>query len=85
MQIEWHCSRSRETFAVLGFPKENFVDNGQARPQGGSVQEGSEEKWPYSSSLSIQRFGAELDANVQPRPDILSSRLYLIAIYTPTG
>lgn len=45
------------------------MDNGQARPQRESVQEGSEEEFPYKRPLSRQRFGAELDADVQLRPD----------------
>lgn len=44
LQKEWHCSRRQLPTGGLGNPKGKFVDNGQARPQRETVQEGSEEK-----------------------------------------
>ena len=44
LQKEWHHSRRQLPTGGLGYPKGKFVDNGQARPQRETVQEGSEEK-----------------------------------------
>ncbi len=52
LQIEWHRSRSRQTGRVLGYPKKNFVDTGQARRKILFVQEGKGVQHPYKRHIS---------------------------------
>ena len=83
LQIEWHRSRSRQTGGVLGSPKKNFVDNGQARSKIFFVQEGKGEQTPYKRHIAGMSSGQSHTIVYSVRPDIRNRRLYDIAIYTP--
>ena len=68
---------------LLGSPKKNFVDNGQARRKIFFVQEGKGEQTPYKRHIAGMSSGQSHTIVYSVRPDTRIRRLYDIAIYTP--